>query len=165
MAPPGTRVTVMAGKKTQYTGVVAWTHNGRYTVLNKRFVEAGVRPEDVVVHRKRKRKKKAAARFRGNIQLSGRARGRIRLSSDAIDVGTRVAWLDAKEGAYFSGTLSRRVDNNKMVVDRDDHPNSPKKFILEPNDAHDWRLNYLEWLVMGQHGEEARKLVQYFGST
>ena len=52
-----------------------------------------------------------------------------------------------------------------MVVDRDDHPNSPEKFILEPNDAHNWRLNYLEWLVMGQHGEEARKLVQYFGST
>ena len=89
---------------------------------------------------------KVASRFRGTgpLRLSARARGRIRLSSDAIDVGTRVVWLDDKEGAYFSGTLSRRVNNNKMMVDRDDYPNSPEKFILEFNDAHEWRLNYLE---------------------
>lgn len=159
--PAGTRVSVTDSGK----GVIAWAHNGRYTVIFKRFVEAGVRPNDVKRLAKRKRPwqglDQAAARFkRSPLQLSARKRGRIRLSSNAIGVGTRVAWL--ADGVYYSGTLSRRVKNNKMVVDRDDYPNSPEKFILEPKDANEWRLNYLEWLVLGQHSGEAQKLVHLF---
>ena len=147
--------------------MIAWAHNGRYTVLYRRFVEAGVCPDDVKRLAKRKRPwqglEQAAARFKGKrLRLSARKRGRIRLSSNAIGVGTRVAWL--AEGVYFSGTLSRRSKNNKMVVDRDDYPTSPEKFILDPKDTHEWRLNYLEWLVLGQHKEDARKLVNYFGT-